>query len=151
MVNVCALRCRGKENREKQFHRSEFRRKREERGTEWNELNADVESSVQKQHVVKVCWFLGVQRTRGVQPLVSFSLCSTLGGRKAALRCAREKREGTGQLLQISGKKQKQKNSNPRTRQTCSYVNGCAHRHAGWGSQSKNQRLHSHWTTSWTR
>lgn len=26
MVNVCALRCIEKENREKQFHKSEFRR-----------------------------------------------------------------------------------------------------------------------------
>lgn len=41
MVNVCALRCRGKENREKQFHRSEFKREREREGEkergEWNE------------------------------------------------------------------------------------------------------------------
>lgn len=29
MVNVCALRCIEKENREKQFHKSEFRRERE--------------------------------------------------------------------------------------------------------------------------
>lgn len=30
MVNVCALRCIGKEkNREKQFHKSEFRRERQ--------------------------------------------------------------------------------------------------------------------------
>lgn len=29
MVNMCALRCIGKENREKQFHKSEFRRERE--------------------------------------------------------------------------------------------------------------------------
>lgn len=29
MVNVCALRCIGKENREKQFHKSEFKRERE--------------------------------------------------------------------------------------------------------------------------
>lgn len=28
MVNVCALRCIGKENREKQFHKSELRRER---------------------------------------------------------------------------------------------------------------------------
>lgn len=28
MVNMCALRCIGKENREKQFHKSEFRRER---------------------------------------------------------------------------------------------------------------------------
>lgn len=33
MVNVCALRCIGKENREKQFHMSEFRRE-SERGDE---------------------------------------------------------------------------------------------------------------------
>lgn len=32
MVNVCALRCIGKENREKQFHKSEFRREREKKG-----------------------------------------------------------------------------------------------------------------------
>lgn len=47
MVNVCALRCIGKENREKQFHKSEFR-EREGGGGEMkdnkNELNADVES-----------------------------------------------------------------------------------------------------------
>lgn len=29
MVNVCALRCIEKENREKQFHKSEFRKERE--------------------------------------------------------------------------------------------------------------------------
>lgn len=28
MVNVCALRCIGKENREKQFYKSEFRKER---------------------------------------------------------------------------------------------------------------------------
>lgn len=31
MVNVCALRCIGKENREKQFHKSEFERERKRR------------------------------------------------------------------------------------------------------------------------
>lgn len=56
MVNVCALRCIGKENREKQFHKSEFRRERERgEGTEMkdnkNELNADVESQHAKSDI----------------------------------------------------------------------------------------------------
>lgn len=34
MVNVCALRCIGKENREKQFHKSEFKRDRKRRKRE---------------------------------------------------------------------------------------------------------------------
>lgn len=54
MVNVCALRCIGKENREKQFHKSEFRRERG-KGNEMkdnkNELNANVESKHAKATV----------------------------------------------------------------------------------------------------
>lgn len=55
MVNVCALRCIGKENREKQFHKSEFRRE-SDRGDKMkdnkNELNADVESQHAKSNIV---------------------------------------------------------------------------------------------------
>lgn len=63
MVNVCALRCIGKENREKQFHKSEFRRE-SERGDEMkdnkNELNADVES----QHAKKATFFFLLSKKR---------------------------------------------------------------------------------------
>lgn len=45
MVNVCALRCIGKENKEKQFHKSEYRRERgDEMNDSKNEFNADVKS-----------------------------------------------------------------------------------------------------------
>lgn len=62
MVNVCALRCIGKENREKQFHKSEFRRERERGGDEMkdnkNELNADVGSRHAKSIIFKKFFFL---------------------------------------------------------------------------------------------
>lgn len=72
MVNVCALRCIGKENREKQFHKSEFRRERERGGDEMkdnkNELNADVES----QHAKATFFFSSnvFYKMISVQPLV---------------------------------------------------------------------------------
>lgn len=59
MVNVCALRCRGKENREKQFHKSEFRREIEREGTEQKttkmRLMQMLEADMQKHHI----FFLG--------------------------------------------------------------------------------------------
>lgn len=65
MVNVCALRCIGKENREKQFHKSEFRREkeREKGGDEMkdnkNEPMQMLKASMQKATFLKFL-FLGV-------------------------------------------------------------------------------------------
>lgn len=62
MVNVCALRCIGKENREKQFHKSEFRKREREGGgykmkDNKNDLNADVESRHAKQHFFTLTYY----------------------------------------------------------------------------------------------
>lgn len=79
MVNVCALRCIGKENREKQFHKSEFRRERERgEGTKMkdnkNELNADVESQHAKSDISLIFFFFKkvFYKMISVQPLVCF-------------------------------------------------------------------------------
>lgn len=74
MVNVCALRCIGKENREKQFHKSEFRRE-SDRGDEMkdnqNELNANVESQRAKSDICFLLFFKQRFYTMvTVQPLV---------------------------------------------------------------------------------
>lgn len=58
MVNVCALRCIGKENKEKQFDKSEFSRERG-RGKikdNKNEPNADVESQHAKNNHFSICF-----------------------------------------------------------------------------------------------
>lgn len=60
MVNVCALRCIGKENREKQFHKSEFRREIEREGTKEKTTKMSsmqmLKASMQKQHISFFSW-----------------------------------------------------------------------------------------------